>query len=395
MIEDNEITRKQEEVLELLPETRSNIAEELGISRRSVRYRMKAMEKNTDISFKRDSDGIWHRVDNVFGSATDERNEWSSVEIEPKRVNSYDKAQITKDVHNTLTEMEKEIKEALANSNPVVYDYSRSRGNSTLVIPHSDAHVGAVVDERYDVDYYDADRAREVIGEYFDRCINHAGKRDDVEDAVVIFNGDHLDGEGIFQSQRHEQEDNLREQQRKAGRTYIEQILKLADEFEHVYVYQVPGNHGRLDFESTTNADMMLYDFIEVGIDYSGVENVHIEKAGAGGFLNFTVRGWDYHCRHGEELLEHVGTSSGKNRVQNHYMQYFFDIMIRSHYHAVKSESIGDNIPIIMTGSTAPQSTFAEERSAGGGKYGVCWFTTENNIIEDFQPIDLKSGDLT
>lgn len=404
MIDSADITPKQQEVLGEMPAKRNEIAEELNISRRAVRYRQNAIEEETDISFERDSDGKW----SISQDSEDEEEQCNSEEkedhsvahtqpnrpyneTEPKRVDSYSRAQNTKDTHNQLTELEIEIKEALENIEPVVSEYSRTEGKSTLVIPHSDSHVGAIVEDRYDVDYYSAEEARGVINEYFDRCIQSAREREDVEDVVVIFNGDHLDGEGIFPAQRHEQEDGLRDQQRKAGRTYIEQLLKLSDEFENVWVYQVPGNHGRLDKESTTNADMMLYDFIEVAIDYSPVENVHIEKAGAGGFLNFTLRGWNYLCRHGESMLEHVGTSSGKDRAKNHYMQYDYDIFIRSHYHAVKYEVIGDNVPIVMTGSPAPQSTFAEKRSAGGGKSGVHWFTTEENVIEEYQPMDLKT----
>lgn len=403
------LTKKQKAVLEQMPDTRQNIADELGLSYRSVRYHMKEIErKHTEL--ERDSDAVWSVSDDSEeiscedGQCTIDEEETDSEstqteshtverddeEVRAKRVDSYNRAQNTKDTHNALTEMEEEIKHALARTEPVVSNYSRSSGNSTLVMPHSDSHVGAVVNDRYDVDYYSADEAQEEIREYFDRCIDSARERGDVEDAVVIFNGDHLDGEGVFASQRHEQEDNLRDQQRKAGRTYVEQLLKLSDEFENVYVYQVPGNHGRIDRQSTTNADMMLYDFIEVAIDYSGVDNIHIQKSGAGGFINFNVRGWDYHCRHGEGLLEHVGTSSGKNRAKDHYMQYEYDIMIRSHFHRVKQESIGDNIPIVMTGSTAPQSTFAEQQSSGGGRCGVHWFTTDDYVIEDYQPMELK-----
>jgi len=395
------LTPKQKEVFDLMPAKREDIAEELGISKRAVRYRQNAMEKESNIDLERNSDGVWYASDDCSdeddGTQSEEKESEldsrceDSMASEPKRVDSYSRAQNTKDTHNRLTELEKEIKQAISNIEPVVSDFSRTEGESTLVIPHSDSHVGAVVEDRYDVDYYSAEEARGVIEEYFDRCIQSARERGDVEDAVVIFNGDHLDGEGIYPAQRHEQEDGIRDQQRKAGRTYIEQLMKLSNEFENVFVYQVPGNHGRLDKESTTNADMMLYDFIEVGIDYSPVDNIHIEKAGAGGFLNFTVRGWNYLARHGEEMLEHVGTSSGKNRAQNHYMQYHYDVFLRSHYHAVKHETIGDNIPVVMTGSPAPQSTFAEKRSAGGGKCGVHWFTTEENVIEDFQPMHLET----
>lgn len=423
----SDLSSKQESVLNQMPDTRDNIAKELGLSYRAVRYHMKEIDEKY-MPLERDSNAVWYvsngseeiscedgectideeetdsestqteshtaerdRNDNREAVDEESSKEHDKVKTTPKRTNSYTRAQNTKDTHDALSKLEGEVKQALSNTEPVISNYSRNEGKSTLVIPHSDAHVGAIVRDRYDVDYYSADEAVQVIREYFDKCIKSAKERGDVEDVVLIFNGDHIDGEGIYPNQRHEQEDNIRDQQRKAGKAYIEQILKLSDEFENVSVYQVPGNHGRLDRQSTTNFDMMLYDFIETGIYYSSAENVHIEKAGPGGFINFSVREWNYHCRHGEGMLEHIGTSSGKNRAKNHFMQYKFDIMIRSHFHGLKYETIGDNIPVVMTGSPAPQSTFAEERTAGGGKCGVHWFTTNDEVIEEYQPMNLKT----
>lgn len=397
---DSQLTPKQADVLNQLPDKRPRIADELGITNRAVRYRMNKME-NIGYKFERNSEGVWslsESPENEEAHTPSDENETTSdgsqdrsEETKPKREKSYDRAQNTKDVHNTLTELEKEVKEALQKSNPVVDDTLRTSGSSTLVLPHSDSHVGAVIKDRYDVDYFSAERARRAIEEYFDRAIQAARERGNVEDAVIILNGDHLDGEGIYPGQRHEQEDNLRDQLRKAAQTYISQILKLADEFEHVSIFCVPGNHGRLDKRSTTNADMMLFDFVETAISHSENTNINFEKAGPGGFLNFSVRGWQYHARHGESYLEHVGTSSGKNRAKSKYMQYNFDVGIRSHYHRVKYESIGDNIPIVMTGSPAPPSTFAESKGASGGRCGVYWFTTDDRAIDDFQPISIQS----
>lgn len=376
-----DLTAKQERVYDELPNTRRNIADHLGISVRAVRYRMSRIEDNTNIEFEKKSDGKWHvKHDDKRGNR-----------LEPSRVKTFDKAQNTKDVHDALTEIEKDVKEALANTDPVVSEYERTPGKSTLVLPHSDSHVGAVVQGREDVSFYSADEAEEVIVEYFDRGIQAARDRGGVEDVVVVLNGDHLDGEGVYPGQRHEQEDNLRNQQRKAGRTYIEQLLKLSEEFENVWVYAVPGNHGNIDQESTTNADNMLYDFIEAGLDYSSAENINFELAGPAGYVNFEVRGWDYFCRHGNNFLQHVGTSSGIRRAQDWWMKHQFDLAIRSHYHTVLYETIGDEIPIVMTGSPSPPSTFAESRGAAGGRCGVYWFATENKKIDGFQPIRFKS----
>lgn len=398
-----DLTEKQYAVLDLMPATREDIAEELDISIRSVRYRQNAIEKETGMDFERDSDGVWY----VSNDSNEERDADDSEEKEidsgpsekdiddtdPWRVNSYDKAQATKEINNELLEMEKEVKKALDNASRVWNYYDRTDGKSTLVIPHSDAHIGAIIDERYGVNYYSAEEAQEVVSEYIDKCVSAAKERGDVEDVVLLLNGDHLDGEGIYPGQRAEQEDDLQDQLRKATRTYMEQILKLSDEFEFVDIYCVPGNHGSIDKRSTTNADGMLYDNIETALSYSDMENVNVTKAGPGGFVNFEVRGWEYFSRHGQDYLEHVGTSSGIRRALDWYTQYDgFDVGIRSHYHSIKYEPIADEVPIIMTGSPAPPSTFAESKAADGGCCGVYWFATDDRAIDGFQPIRLDSA---
>jgi len=53
----------------------------------------------------------------------------------------------------------------------------------------------------------------------------------------------------------------------------------------------------------------------------------------------------------------------------------------------VKLEPVGDEEPVVMTGSPAPPSTFAESKGKTGGRCGVYWFTTEDRVIEEFEPI--------
>src|SRR6056297_2823383 len=100
-----EPTPKQKEVLELLPNTREYIAEELNISRRATRYRMNALEKK-GYEVERDSDGVW----SLKGmSEIEEDNTRSEEETKPRREDVYDKAQNVKDTHNALTKLEKEV----------------------------------------------------------------------------------------------------------------------------------------------------------------------------------------------------------------------------------------------------------------------------------------------
>jgi len=74
---------------------------------------------------------------------------------------------------------------------------------------------------------------------------------------------------------------------------------------------------------------MMLYDFVETALSYAEPDNIDFNKAGPAGNIMFDLRGWQYFCRHGENYLQHVGTSSGIRRVLEWKNAYDFDISIR------------------------------------------------------------------
>lgn len=78
------LTAKQEGVLNELPATRDEISNELGISRRAVRYRMNSIEEDFDYEFYMDSDDVWHEgsVDGEDGASLEEEvvDELSAVE---------------------------------------------------------------------------------------------------------------------------------------------------------------------------------------------------------------------------------------------------------------------------------------------------------------------------
>ena len=372
----SDITPKQQDVLDLLPNTRQNIADELGISYRAVRYRMNSLEE-AGYDFERDGNEVWSVV-----GMSDREDPQRDTEV--KRVNTYDKAQATKDVNNSLLEIEKEIKEAVENL-PVQYpNYSNSSSQSTLVIPRSDDHFGVKIDSRSVNAEYSTPIARERINTIINRAIEHSEERGDVENVVLGLFGDTVDGENVYPGHVANLEDFLRGQIKKASSTYINQIQKLSEEFEHVKVVCVPGNHGNIG--TISNADDIVYDQIELGVDLLELDNVSFVHSN-GSYVNFNIRDYNGYARHGQDALEHASTSSGDDRWMNWKEDSDFDIAYHGHHHQLRMEPVGHS-QLFQCGTLVPPSMFVDSIGASGVPRAFYHFTTDENMVEDMNIID-------
>lgn len=378
---DLDLTISQREVLDCIPDTRRSIANELGTTIRAVRYRMDALE-DKGFKFSRDDDGVWDVTKKPLNHEKREPEE-------PKRVDSYAKAQATKDVHNELTKMEKEIKEILNAKPPVISEYEVSEGTSTLVIPRSDDHFGAKVEPRQGEQGFEDNVGERRINEIVDRAIERSRERGGVEDAVLGLFGDHVDGETIYNGQLGDIQKSLRKQITHAARVYVQQIRKLSDEFENVHVATVPGNHGSISKEGSTNADNIVFDQIEIVLSTLGdeVSNVTVNKSYNNNFVEFPIRDYRGYARHGQDSLGHLGTSSGKYRWHEWSEGCDFDVAYYGHYHTLKMEKLGKGRPVFQCGSVVPPSLFADSVAEAGRPAGFYHFATDEEIIDEIRPV--------
>jgi hypothetical protein len=394
------LTPKQKEVFDLMPAKRDDIAESLNISRRAVRYRQNAIEKETDIDLERDSDGVWYESDDCSDKDDETHSEAKESELDtqevterenekPWRVNSYDKAQATKEINNSLMQIEKEVKEAL-NSRPIRYtDFEETDNSSTLVIPRSDDHFGVKVDGRSINAEYSTPIARERINYLFDHAIEKSKERGDVENVIVGMFGDFVDGEKVYPGHHTNIEEYLRGQIKKASTVYINQIQKLSEEFEHVKVITCPGNHGSFGDGVVSNADDIVYDQIELGVDLIGLDNVEFQHTPNSVYVEFSIRGWDAYARHGQDALKHASTSSGDDRWMNWKEESGFDVAYHGHHHQLRMEPVG-YAQLFQCGTPVPPSLFVNQIGETGVPRVFYHFTTDENIVEDMEIIDFQ-----
>lgn len=379
------LTEKQEEIINRLPNTRRSIAEDLDISIRSVRYRMDAIEDKNNVYFVRDKSGIWsinQEKENDLNKDTDESNE-------PWRVDSYSKAQATKDMNNALTKIEQDMKDALSNRNIKYSNFKRDKKSSTLVIPRSDDHFGVKIDGRGINSEYSTPIARERINYIFDHAINESEERGDVEDVVVGLFGDHIDGEKVYPGHHVNIEKYLRGQIREAAKIYINQLEKLSEKFENVLVVTCPGNHGSFGDGVISNADDIVYDEIELGIDLLDIDNINFKHSPNSVYVDFNIRGWNAYARHGQDALEHASTSSGDDRWMNWKEESDFDIAYHGHHHQLRTEPVG-YAQLYQCGTPIPPSLFVNQIGETGVPRVFYHFTSNERLVDGVEIIDFN-----
>lgn len=396
---ETEYTDGQLAVLELLPATSTEIGDELDISRSAVRGRIHRMDDVTldgdvyrqyadadfpDETAEADDGGKW-RAD---GASADDVAVEQQPPVRADRITtSASKQTVTRKATEALADIERQTANLLSEARERGSLASKPQGKSgevDVLIPRGDDHFGDA-GETYDhdagevVEIFNLDIAQERVRQCTLDVVEKVTRFEDVYDfgtCHFALLGDSVTGEDIFSSQPHEIDAELREQIDVAAETYFESIAVLADVFDHVHVPTVPGNHGEIrtgSASSSNNADDFVYDRVESMVRVSDLDNVSFTRSWRTKFVDFNVRGWKVHARHGQDSLSHIGTSSGKNRWRGWLDQSDFDIGLRQHYHEKKREPVRGR-PVLMSGSISPPGDFEESLSEYSPPGGMLYF---------------------
>jgi len=295
---------------------------------------------------------------------------------------SKDKQAKTNKLNEHLQSMEARLTHLLDNTEPAIADGSMPlhESHEDVVIHRTDAHFGDQLEDEFGNVVFSPEileeREREVTDKVM-RLIERQSKAGiEYDTAHLLLGGDDVTGEHTYANQLAEVVLTLDEQIDRAFEVRMEQIQRLAARFDHVQVVCQPGNHGELEakYSQGANADRLLYMMLDKAVRQdSSLDNVTFVRNDATGFTNFYVRGdkksyeesegeegWRFHLRHGDDSLEHIGTSSGKKRWYKWLLMHEFDQAYRGHYHKHEIDTIHDDVKCIMTGSPKPPDDFEE-----------------------------------
>jgi hypothetical protein len=275
-----------------------------------------------------------------------------------------------------LTDLLNRTAPPVADGAPVV-----NESHEDVVIHRTDTHFGDVLEDEFGNIVFDSEIAREREEHVTERVMDLVERQEEAgvtyDTAHLLLGGDHVTGENIYANQLSEVEAGLDEQIELATEVFLEQIQRLSARFPAVQVVCQVGNHGALEasYSNGANADRFMFMMLDQAVRSSpDLNNVTLIRNNSTMFTNFYVRGdresyekdnqgWKFHLRHGDDSLEHIGTSSGKNRWRGWQIRHDFDQAYRGHYHEFSVDSIYDGTQVLMTGSPKPSDEFEESIS--------------------------------
>lgn len=255
--------------------------------------------------------------------------------------------------------------------------FSAEPGNEDWVTHLTDLHAGDLVRTEDGTVIYQTEDIPDVIRYITDQSLSLAKRHNaDYDDAHLLWGGDMVTGEAIYEGQFEDLDAWIDEQIDILVEPLVQQIKAFAqsDMFDTVQVVSVVGNHGQNRASGTSrqaNMDLILYKLVRnvvAQINEHGdglLDNVEFKIGQAEAFRNFPMRDGRVkgHLRHGQHRKPQADTSARKKEWQATYIDHDFDIAYMGHYH-VPGIIPWNGPPIIATGSPKPAGEFVRRIGA-------------------------------
>jgi hypothetical protein len=335
------------------------------------------------------------------------------------------KASVTKEAKEDVHELIQHIEKDLNGRAPAEPEGGlvRRDGNEDMVCHRSDDHIGAKYTDEFGNVTCEAeiiiDRVRTVSNEVFRQKEMKEAAGKEFDTLTIVMGGDHLHGTGIHEDQPWETELPIPAQLTVAGDIYMEFIDRAQREFDSVQIVCQEGNHGELRGDGMgpeDNVDTAFFMVLDRRVRDRGYDNVRFVRSHAGNFTNFRMRvdeeadrekadaldmevhelpndllsGHRAHLRHGQNSLEHIGTSAGKKRWLFWKDQHEFDIAYRGHYHMMQLDSINSK-PVLMSGAVIPPSDFEESLAEWDQPAATIHGVSDDEVLSWFKPIKFNT----
>lgn len=314
-----------------------------------------------------------------------------------KRQTAADKRSITKQANEYLQGLEEEIEQYKDTVGEIDYRETPSykENKEDMVIHRSDDHFGEVVKDENGEVIYDSDIAEARAFEAYNKAMRVASNKD-IQGVHLLLGGDHVTNESIYEEQPHHIDEFIDEQMTRVTAVYDEIIENLADDFEYVQVVCQSGNHGEFRADGASkraNADDLLYDRLKMLAEKADYDNVKVVTSEKSDFTNFEMRDHKAHLRHGDNVRNHIGTSSPKSDWEAFLYEYDFDIAYRGHFHTFKVEQIHGK-PVVMAPSAKPSGDYEGRHANFGGPKAYVHGVDDDQSLTWMEIFDLEAEGL-
>ncbi len=225
---------------------------------------------------------------------------------------------------------------------------------------------------------YDTDvcikRVRTVVDRV--RRITDIQRKDHpIPGCTVLFGGDHIEGVSIFPGQAYEVDSSSYAQLMAASGLMAEVVLSLLQDFDHVTVHTVPGNHGRIgrrgDMPREDNLDNIAY---AIARNQLGDQDRLTWEENLTWYSHVVVGNWSSLLVHGDQVKGVSGTPmfgiQRRATAWSSSMPFEWSDMFIGHYHQNIVLTLPSGGQVRMTPSTESGSQYASEFMAARGRPG-------------------------
>jgi DNA-binding transcriptional ArsR family regulator len=270
----------------------------------------------------------------------------------------------------------------------------------------TDLHAGDVVRRDDGTVVYQTADIPDVIDYVTEQALTLADTHDATYDtAHLLWGGDYLTNEGIYEGQFEDLDAWLDEQHDALVAPLLRQLKAFAERFPAVNVVSQVGNHGDHRASGTSkqaNADLVLYKTIrnvvaELQKEVDVLSNVTFRIGQAQAYRNFACRDGRIrgHLRHGQHRRPQAETSARKKEWLSTLREHEFDIAFMGHHH-VSGRIPWDGPPILATASPKPSGEFVERigesvKTSQQNMATVCGVSDDG--ITSIFPIDSRNYD--
>ncbi|MWG36451.1 metallophosphoesterase [Halomarina oriensis] len=248
-------------------------------------------------------------------------------------------------------------------------------GSEDWVLHLTDIHAGDRVRLPDGTDVYDKHVVADIVRYITEKSLELADYHGaDYDNAYLLWGGDYLTGEGVYEGQFEDLDAWLDEQHDMLLDPLIEQVKAYSEQFDSVTVVGMPGNHAEDRASGTSrqaNGDLILYKSIrntvaklrEHGDEL--LENVGFELAEGSSYINFPLRDGRLkgHLRHGQNRRPQAETSKRKQQWLSTLITHEYSLAWMGHHH-VSGVIPWDGPDIVVSGSPKPPGGFVERIAA-------------------------------
>ena len=308
----------------------------------------------------------------------------------------------TKRAKDALRE-EQAIIDRLPSTEPLtIDDFEPDPSKETMVAAISDLHFGDIVKDDRGRLTYDRDIVHEAARTFARKVVRHRRQWGaEFDELVIPILGDIATGTEIYETQKTEIESLLARQIKDGAQALTTIVTTLREHFDAVRVYAVVGNHG---FQSASaargsNTDLACYFWMEDALRREGYDDVEVTIGEHSHHLNFEIRGWRCHIRHGQDSQSQVDeTARSQADWRGWRDKHKFDLAIRGHHHVPSLHWVLNRYPVVTLPSPKPGGEFADrigdpDASAPADhvterKLGYCFGVSEDRRITDSRMTD-------